>query len=380
MGDRQRALLLFSLLAPAMAGLGSQASAEEQKGGISLEFLSEAMVPAGLRFENTCTGGLSAIEYDAARDRYFALSDSSNSARFYTLSIGIAADAAGRPFLAEVAFESMVRLHTREGQPYGDGRVDPEGFVLIRDGTAWISSEGMADREVPPFVDLIDVESGGFLQSAPIPVAYRPRQADGRQVRGTRKNLGFESLALSPDRRQLVTATESALAQDAMDADRGTLFARVLRFRLEPEPRLVEELLYPLEQPAGDIVVHGLVELQALDDEGHMLAMERTYGHDVGLIVKLFEVRLGEWMEDVDRSSLSPAARSLPVLSKRLLLDFEELPIVLDNFEGLTFGPPLPGGGESLLVLGDNDNTECAPSLDVSRLRPTKVLLFRLSR
>jgi hypothetical protein len=54
------------------------------------------------------------------------------------------------------------------------------------------------------------------------------------------------------------------------------LYARLLRYRVEEVPRLVSQMLYPLEYPDGDIVVHGLVELQALDDEGRLLAMERS--------------------------------------------------------------------------------------------------------
>lgn len=354
--------------------------------GASVEFLSEYLIPAGLRLEGTCVGGLSALEYDARNDRYFALSDAGKDARFYTLEIDLEADGEGRPFLAGVVFKGVVRLLTREGEPYGDGRVDPEGFVLVSDSDAFISSEGVAEREVPPFVDRVDVATGGFLQSAPIPLAFRPRRQGGTQVWGVRKNLGFESLALSPDRRNLYAASESALAQDlaGLDPDAripfATLFARLLHFELGATPRLVAEHLYPLVQPRGDIVVHGLVELQALDDGGRFLALERTYGHDVGMVVKMFEIRLGETLDRVDRSRLEPAARDLPVVRKRLVLDFRELPIRLDNFEGLTLGPPLPGGGESLLVLGDNDNTDCQATINPLAMRPTKLLLFRLRR
>ena len=156
-------------------------------------------------------------------------------------------------------------------------------------------------------------------------------------------------------------------------------------YELGKVPRLVEEVLYPLTMPAGDVVVHGLVELLALDDAGSLLALERTWGPEVGMILNLFEIRWAETAVDVDRSRLSPAARRLRVLVKRRILDFAKLPILLGNFEGLTFGPPLPDGGESLLVVGDNNNTECAPPAqghlqDLAQLQPTRLLLFMLRR
>ncbi|MCG8366302.1 MAG: esterase-like activity of phytase family protein, partial [Pseudanabaenales cyanobacterium] len=42
-------------------------------------------------------------------------------------------------------------------------------------------------------------------------------------------------------------------------------------------------------------------------------------------------------------------------VEKRLLLDFEELGIRLDNSEALAFGPTLPNGRQSLLVVSDNN-------------------------
>ncbi len=351
---------------------------------IALEFLSEHTIAAGARHEGACIGGLSAIEYDAGADRYFAISDSRKDARFFTLDVDLGVDAAGKPEIQAVRFDSVVRLLTREAEPYPDGRVDPEGFVQIAEGEAFISSEGEAGQGVPPFVDRINIADGGFLQSAAVPVAFRPRHQDGSQIRGVRPNLGFESLALSPDHRHLYAATESSLAQDTPEVAKipaGTmLYSRVLHYQVEDVPRLESQFLYPLEQPTGDLVVHGLVELQALDDDGRLLAMERTFGYDVGMIVKLFEIDLARTLAEANRSTLNSAAAELPVLDKRLVFDFTELPVTLDNFEGLTFGPSLPDGSASLLVLGDNDNTDCQATLNPVRLRPTKLLLFRLRR
>lgn len=340
----------------------------------SLELLSAYSLPGGARFEGTCVGGLSALFYDRPNDRYFALSDSRRDARFYTLRITIGATGEeGRPGILGVDVESVVRLATREGLPYPDDRVDPEGFALFDSGSAFVSSEGVAADGVPPFVDRVNVTTGTWLGTLPLPAAYRPEHRDGAQLQGVRNNLGLESLTLAPGRRWLYAATESALAQDAADVEAGEEhFARVLRFELEPEPRLAGELLYPLVMPAGDVVVHGLVELLALDDAGRLLALERTFARDLGMRVKLFELRL-------DRAD-DAAGRTLPVLAKREVLDFATLPILLDNLEGLTFGPPLADGGETLLAVGDNDNTECAPPTSLAGMRPTQFLLFRLRR
>ncbi len=368
-------LLTIPALAAAQPAAGLRSS-------IALEFLSEYEVPGGTRFEETCVGGLSALAYDGERNRYFALSDAGNDPRFYTLRIAIGPGAEGRPVLRDVAIEKVIRLRTREGLPYPAGRVDPEGFVLRGPNMAWISSEGVAPESIPPFVDLVEITTGAWLGTIPIPPGFRPRHDGSTQVQGVRRNLGFEALTLSPDRRQLVVASESALAQDVGgEVHAGaTLYARLLHFRLARVPQLVGESLYPLRHPEGDVVVHGLVELLALDDAGRLLALERTFAHDLGMVLRLYEIRLDETVPDPDRSHLSPQAGKLPVLIKRPLeLDFRRLGIELDNFEGLALGPRLADGGESLLIVGDNDNTECHPPGD-EKLRPTKFLLFELHR
>ncbi|MCP4661553.1 MAG: hypothetical protein GY856_39635 [bacterium] len=355
---------------------------EASRSSIALEFLAEYEVPSGTRFEETCVGGLSALAYDAERNLYFALSDAGNDPRFYTLRIAIGLDAEDRPVIRDVAFENVIRLRTREGSPYAADRVDPEGFVLPGPNTALVSSEGVAPKGVPPFVDVVEIATGTWLGTIPIPPAYRPRHDGSTQVQGVRRNLGFEALALSPDRRQLFVASESALAQDTGGGVRAgaTLYARLLHFQLAKVPQLVGETLYPLRHPEGDVLVHGLVELLALDNAGRFLALERTFGHDLGMVLRLFEIRLDETAPQADRSHLSPQARKLPVLIKRPLeLDFSRLGIELDNFEGLALGPRLADGGESLLIVGDNDNTECHPPGD-EKPRPTKFLLFELYR
>ncbi len=352
---------------------------------VSLEYLSEYNIAGGTRFEETCLGGLSALYYDADNDRYFALSDSRRGARFYTLRIEIAENDGGdgekRPRIAKVTFDRVVHLRTREGMLYPDDRVDPEGLALSGPRTAYLSSEGVAADGVPPFIDLIDVEDGAWLGTVPLPPGFRPRSEGETQVAGVRNNLGLEALTLAPYRGHLYTASESALAQDAAGITAGALhFARLLHFELELPPRLAGQYLYPLTMPAGDVVVHGLVELLALDGDGRLLALERTYSRDSGLSIDLFEIHLSRTDAGADRSSVSLEASDLPVLDKRHLLDFRDLPILLDNLEGLTFGPRLEDGSETLLVVGDNDNTECLPPTSLSDLRFTKFLLFRLRR
>ncbi len=347
-----------------------------------LELLDQVEVPSGARLGDTCIGGLSGLTYDAEGDRFYAVADARREARFFRLRIAIITDAAGRSKLGDVAFEQAVRLKTREGMPYADDVVDPEGIAWLGDGTLWISSEGVAKRDIAPFVDRVEVSSGAWLGTASLPLDYIPRHDGERQIRGVRNNLGFEALALSPDRRQLFIGTESSLAQDDLAglAPGDTFYGRLMQYYLEKTPRLGVNLLYPLVQPDGDVVAFGLTELLALDDQGHLLALERVARGNAGVESRIYELRFAQRSLPIAPSRVAASAGDHQSLSKRLVLDFSKVGIARENYEAMTLGPRLADGGESLLVLGDNDNPYCKSPDQLDRVRSTRLLLFRLRR
>ena len=60
-----------------------------------------------------------------------------------------------------------------------------------------------------------------------------------------------------------------------------------------------------------------------------------------------------------------------PLARKTLLLDLDELGIPLDNVEGMTFGPRLPDGRRSVVLVSDNN---------FAASQFTQFLLFALGR
>ena len=91
-----------------------------------------------------------------------------------------------------------------------------------------------------------------------------------------------------------------------------------------------------------------------------MIGMERSFSVGVpgtGNSIKLYKISL-------------PGSHGRFV-SKTLLLDLESLGIPLDNVEGMTFGPRLPDGRQSIVLVSDNN---FAPS------QFTQFLLFALDQ
>jgi hypothetical protein len=124
----------------------------------------------------------------------------------------------------------------------------------------------------------------------------------------------------------------------------------------------------PRPQEFGEAQVDiGVSELLALSDR-ELLVLERGYVREVAPTgarsansIRIYHVRLDDAADVTGRTSLvetPPAA----VLEKTLVLDLANVapelspPLrALENFEAMTFGPRLPDGSASLMLISDDN-------------------------
>ena len=351
-------ILFAAALAAALAFAAPAAAVDPQAHTPSLQFLGQAIIPTGTTFAGTTVGGLSSITYDPGRNVYYALSDDPsqfNPARFYTLGI----DLGGSFDAGHVHFDAVTTLKAPGGAPYAPSTIDPEGLVFTKDGRLVLTSEGFATRLVDPFLRFYDV-GGQFLGSLSVPSYFLPTAAG---TSGIRNNLAFEAAGVPPNGRFFFTGTENALLQDGPAATvAGGSPSRILRYNLQTE-RLDRQYVYwtdPVFQapiPPTQFSVNGLVELLPLNNE-FLLAMERSFSVGVpgtGNEIKLYEAAL-PGADDVNGvSTLAGSLGKIQPVQKTLLFDLGSLGIPLDNVEGMAFGPDLPDGRRSLIMVSDNN-------------------------
>ena len=114
--------------------------------------------------------------------------------------------------------------------------------------------------------------------------------------------------------------------------------------------------------PASQFAVSGLVELLALNNE-FLLSMERSFSvgaPGTGNKIKLYSVAL-PGADDVNGfDSLTTLLGGIQPAAKTLLLDLDALGLPLDNVEGMAFGPDLPDGRRSLVLVSDNNFSPAA--------------------
>jgi hypothetical protein len=340
---------------------------------ISIEFLGEYTLPKD-EYGGTTVGGISAVTRDRANDRYYLLSDDRSEkspARFYTARIDIQGEK-----LQKVTIEGVTTLKTADGKTYPKGSIDPEGMGLSPRDTFFISSEGVTNAGVSPFIAEFDRE-GRLKQPLQIPTRFLP---DGEKRRGIQDNLGFEPLTLGitstlkDDPFRLFAANENALIQDSPTGKaEENRRVRLLHYGIDSvgSPVLIAEHLYIIDEAPNTARFNGLTELLALEREGYFLSLERTFGLD-GFGAKLFQVVNASATDTSRIASLAGDLEGLQArpLQKKLLLDLGTLGIDLDNLEGMTVGPRLANGDRTLLLVSDDN---------FNKDQVTRFLLFRLT-
>jgi hypothetical protein len=362
-----------------------------------LTFLGQTTFPTAttqtLNGINTQIGGLSGITYDAANNRYYIIADDrgdrtpSNSPaapppaantppRFYTAQINPNNIANGG-----VTFTGVTLLQDTNGKTFAPFQLDPEGIALTNKGTVFISSEGEANitasRVTDPLIAEFDLATGKQLRSLAVPQKFllivedtnKSGKVDAGDVQksGIRNNLAFESLTITPNQQFLYSANEGALLQDGGTA---SLTAgspvRIVQYNLvtgqpEKEYLYVTDKIAQAANPSTGFQDNGLVDLLAIDDRGTLLALERSFAQGVGNTIKVYEITFPgatdiSFYDSLTALSATQFAAIQPV-QKRLLLNLNDLKLSTgtDNIEGISFGPKLADGRQSIILTSDNN-------------------------
>ena len=337
----------------------------------SIEFIGEATLPKGLIFQKTEVGGLSGITYNPKNNLYYAISDDRGqkaAARFYTLKIDLRKSSLQKGGIIPVSFTTLLN---ENGKTFRPGETDTEGIALTNKATVFISSEGNAEKLINPSIKEFSLSSGKEIVTLTIPNKFLP---DKTNQKGIRNNLAFESLTITPDNKHLFTATENALIQDGVAAKPNIGSpCRILQYNLLNN-QSEKEFLYETEPvtPFLNLIgkfASGLPDLLALDNQGHFISLERSFT-GLGFAISLFQVSL-EGADDIHNidSLLAVDSKNIKPVKKKLLLDLRKLDVLLDNIEGLTLGPKLQDGQQSLILISDNN---------FNSLQRTQILAFKI--
>lgn len=317
-------------------------------------------------FDGTVVGGLSGISYDPGRDCFYVISDDRSTtgpARFYTVRLALSDRG-----VDDITVSTVHPLLDEGGRPFAPLNVDssppvvppdPEGiaFDSRRQRLYWTSEgERRTGRDgavlADPWIRIAGLD-GGYLGRFDIP----PQLAMSAQHTGPRRNTTLEGLSLTADGRMLFAAMEGPGYDDGAlpDQSHGAL-TRITAYRLDDGDKWatpVAQYAYPLEPATAPAQTNGLTDLVALSDST-FLVIERAFS--ARPTVRLFRADIGSGATDVLGMPALTGAAVTP-MTKTLVADLSTTPGLdpLDNIEGITLGPRLPDGRQTLVLVSDDN-------------------------
>ncbi|MGD1170966.1 esterase-like activity of phytase family protein [Mycobacterium seoulense] len=324
-----------------------------------LTYLGQSQIPFDATFDGTVIGGLSALSYDAGRQLYYVISDDrskKNPARFYTVQLSLSGKG-----IDKVTFTGTHPLLDPSGRPFPPLTLgaappvippDPEGIAFdpVRQRLYW-SSEGERLTAGPvlldPWVRTAGLD-GAYLGQFTLP----SNLAMSAQRTGPRRDKALEGLALTPDGRSLFAAMEDPGYNDGPLNDGGhRVLTRITKFDVATGTPTAQ-YAYPMEPPAPPADVNGVSDLVALSDTA-FLVIERSAA--LPPTVRIYRAEIGAATDVLATPSMQNAA--VTPMSKTLAADLSATPGLspLDNVEGITLGPKLPDGRQSVVLVSDNN-------------------------
>ena len=328
----------------------------------ALNFIGEQIIADGETFDGSVVGGLSSIDY--ANNTFYVIADDPNAPiRFYSMDLTF-----DETSFSAISILSQTELLDTDGMPFASGQADPEAIRFdVNSGNIVWASEGYSNGvEVDPFVREATID-GAYVSEFTLPTLF---EADSTADQGSRNNGVFEGLSLSVNGEGYWVGMELPLVQDGpapifgsdtdspvriayIDRSSGT-YGRQFAYELEPVVR------------DGGFTVNGVVEVLEYEAD-QFLVMERSFASgtdDGGNDVRIYKVDASAATDVSTLDALMGA--SYTKATKTLLLDFNDIrdqlssvpggsTMVVDNVEGMTFGPDFANGNKSLVVVADNN-------------------------
>ncbi len=354
-------LLLFG------CGTAHKATREATQPIEQLKMLGTFVVPHKEPFNGTTIGGLSGIDYDSANELYYLISDDRsaiNPARFYTAKISFS-----NRGIDTVIFTGVHSLLQPNGKTYPNNKEnpqatpDPEGirYNPLTKQLTWTSEGERIVREkdtvlANPSITLISTD-GRFLDSFPLPLNLYMHSIE----KGPRQNGVLEGLSFADNFTKLYVNVEEPLYEDGPRADltNNQPWIRIFQFDVKTKKNVAQYayLLEPVAHPANPesgFKINGVPEILALGN-GKLLVMERSFSTGrLPCTIRIFLADLNGAENISGITSLKENPPTKPV-KKKLLLNMDNLGRYIDNVEGITFGPLLPNGHRTLVLVADDN-------------------------
>ncbi|SDG61339.1 esterase-like activity of phytase family protein [Psychroflexus sediminis] len=351
-------LLGLGLFFVLVIGCGTTKALEHQN--LEVEFLDEYTLPAGFDVKGETYGGISGIDFKAGE--LIMINDSPSNPLLFSAEFNLDGYT-----LDTLVFTSVLKL--KRDAFYKKNALDMESVRY--DGMDYlISTEGNINKDLPPRIFKIS-KNAEFIEHYPLPDYFLPNGTNQPRHNGV-----FEGLSMSSNSNGFWFANELPLENDGKAPKLYTTNSPVrISYYDRDLNQITRQYAMDLDRiikiPLLPFAVNGLTELLQLD-ENRFIVLERSYsaGHKShGNRVKLFLIDISKATDIKDTKALSTASKNIVYAKKSLLFDFKSIKSkltdkIVDNLEGICFGPILPNGNKALILTSDDNFSNFGPQLN----------------
>jgi hypothetical protein len=317
-----------------------------------LKFLDEFVLQDSVPFKNTIIGGLSGIDY--SNEKYYLVVDDLINPRILISEINLINDT-----INNIKFTDVVLLKEKTSGFFNENILDLESvFVDDKSNEMYLVSEGAINKGKLPSIFKTN-KKGKFVEDFKLPTYFT-------KLNNVKHNAAFEASSKSIDKKGFWVAMEGPLKTDGEEPNfqkinqpiRITYFDKNSK---TPTKQFAYFLDYIKKPSKGTINLNGVTAIIEYK-KNHFFIVERTYQNEFGIYgnsVKIYEASINKnTTNTIDIVSLKKS--KVKALNKKLILDFDSIKNnltngIVDNIEGLTFGPLLSNGNKSLLLVSDDN-------------------------
>lgn len=345
-----------------------------------IKFLDEYIIGSNMTYQNTTIGGLSSIDYN--NGYFYMISDDGGGKRkdilgeprYYKADIEIKKNK-----IENIDFVSVTKLLPKGSNSQG---IDPESLRIRGQSNQYLwSSEGSVKHNIEPAIYLSNLhqQPQQLLQAFSLPKHFNIRENAGPYF-----NAAFEGLSLSHDNKGVWVSMEGPLKQDSEEASLNHGAPVRMSYFSFSSKKIERQFTYYLdalpneEQAKKDAYrTIGVVALLELS-KNRFIVIERAYTAGLksgGNRVKLYLIDSSQATETKHLYTLKDEA--ITVAKKELWLDLSDVKEQfgskrVTNIEGITFGPKLASGNDSLLLISDDNFSSFGKQIN-------QVLLFEVT-
>ncbi len=323
---------------------------KDQK-SIELIFLDEYVYPNNKMLDSTIIGGLSGIDY--RNGEYYLAVDDSRVPRYCRALIDIS-----NKSIKDITFTEVVIFENDDF--YKNNFLDLESILADSNNTIVLTSEGSIKNGKDPLL-FSTTKEGVLNKQYELPKKFLAT-ANPQPIH----NKTLEGLSHSYHKKGYWTAFELPLPIDGtepkyQEADSPVRFTYFDKKTGKATKEYVYQLS-PITKPnKGEFNINGVTDILEFKNN-HFFVIERTYQSDYGSYGNTVNIYHAYADKNITNSIQINSLKKSPFvpLKKELIFEFETIKDkltegIIDNIEGITFGPVLENGNQSLILVSDDN-------------------------